>query len=323
MSTAREHEISLDILMVLAQHQRLARDLPCISRPCVSCIAAHRRRVALFVARGAPVDFVLPAFPGKSPNKSKVTGVAPDMAEQLSLDFLRKICDQIQEIYPPGARITICSDGHVFSDLVQIDDSDISFYQTKLKGMIRGTGSLELFGLDGLYRGCTYETMRRLLMERYGEDVEELERQVRAGGNLVTLYRGLTRFLLEDADRPDYKKSRAGLQRECRRRAYGVMQRSRAWGRPVAKRFPEDVQLSIHPQPCGSDKLGINLLEAADNWITPWHGTAVDVGGRFVLMKRYQPEALGADLVYLHGQPSHYVAGQPHVTKNSSPSLVA
>jgi pyoverdine/dityrosine biosynthesis protein Dit1 len=182
---------------------------------------------------------------------------------------------------------------------------------------------LELFGLDGLYRGCTYETMRRLLMERYGEDVEELERQVRAGGNLVTLYRGLTRFLLEDADRPDYKKSRAGLQRECRRRAYGVMQRSRAWGRLVAERFPEDVRLSIHPQPCGSDKLGINLLEAADNWITPWHGTAVDVGGRFVLMKRYQPEALGADLVYLHGQPSHYVAGQPHVTKNSSPSLVA
>jgi hypothetical protein len=63
MSTAREHEISLDILMVLAQHQRLARDLPCISRPCVSCIAAHRRRVALFVARGAPSISCSPHFP--------------------------------------------------------------------------------------------------------------------------------------------------------------------------------------------------------------------------------------------------------------------
>jgi pyoverdine/dityrosine biosynthesis protein Dit1 len=255
----------------------------------------------------------------------KVIGIAPDMAEQLSLDFLRKICDQIQEIYAPGARIIICSDGHVFSDLVHIDDSDITSYQAELRRMIdqAGPGSLYLFGLDGEYRGRTYETMRRLLMERYGEDIEELKRQVRAGGDLLTLYRGLTRFLLEDADGPHYNGSRAALQRECRERAYGVMQRSRAWGRLIANRFPEAVRLSIHPQSCGSAKLGINLLETSDNWITPWHGTAVDVGGRFVLMKRYQAEALGADLVHLHGRPSHYVARQPHLSSNSSSSLVA
>jgi pyoverdine/dityrosine biosynthesis protein Dit1 len=145
---------------------------------------------------------------------------------------------------------------------------------------------------------------------------------VREGGDVLTLYRGITRFLLEDADRPDCKKSRAALQRECRERAYGVIQRSRAWGSLIAERFTEAVRLSIHPQPCGSDKLGINLLEASDNWITPWHGTAVGVRGRFVLMKRYQAEALGADLVYLHGRPSHYVASQPHISFSSS-NLVA
>ncbi len=325
MWTTREHEISSDILMVLAQHQRLAREVACISRPCKSCIAAHRERVARFVSRSVPVDFALPAFPGKSPNKSKVIGVAPDMAEQLSLDFLRKICDKIQGIYAPGARIIICSDGHVFSDLVHIADSDITFYQVGLRGMIEATGPgpLDVFGLDDEYRGCTYEKMRLLLMERYGEGVDELKRQVREGGDLLTLYRGITRFLLEDADRPDYKKSRAALQRECRERAYGVIQRSRAWGRLIAERFPEAVRLSIHPQPCGSDKLGINLLDASDNWITPWHGTAVEVQGRFVLMKRYQAEALGADLVYLHSRPSHYVACQSNLSSSSSSCLVA
>lgn len=324
MWAAREHEISSDILMILAQHQRLARAVTCTSRPCESCMAAHRERVARFVSRRVPVDFALPAFPGKSPNRSKVIGVAPDMAEQLSLNFLRKICDQIQGIYAPGARIIICSDGHVFSDLVHIADSDVASYQAELRGMIRqtGPGPLDVFGLDGEYRGCAYEKMRLLLMERYGEDVDELKRQVRAGGDVLILYRGITRFLLEDADRPGYKKSRAALQRECRERAYGVIQRSMAWGRLIAERFPEAVRLSIHPQPCGSDKLGINLLEAPDNWITPWHGTAVDVRGRFVLMKRYQAEALGADLVYLHGRPSHYVASQPYISFSSS-NLVA
>ncbi|MGH3962178.1 MAG: L-tyrosine/L-tryptophan isonitrile synthase family protein [Pseudonocardiaceae bacterium] len=325
MRISREHEISSAIVRVLVQHQRLVREVACASRPCESCIAAHRERVARFVSRSVPVDFVLPAFPGKSPNKSKVIGVVPDMAEQLSLEFLRKICDQIQAIYAPGARIIICSDGHVFSDLVLIADSDITFYQAELKGMIEqnSPGSLDVFGLDGEYGGCVYEKMRFLLMERYGEGVDELKRQVREGGDLLTLYRGITRFLLEDADRPRHKKSRAALQRECRERAYGVIQRSRAWGRLIAERFPEAVRLSIHPQPCGSDKLGINLLDASDNWITPWHGTAVEVQGRFVLMKRYQAEALGADLIYLHGRPSHYVVSQSHLSSNSSSCLAA
>lgn len=325
MWAAREHEISSDILMVLVQHQRLASEITCSARPCESCIANHRERVARFVSRSVPVEFVLPAFPGKSPNKTKVIGIASDMAEQLSLDFLRRICDQIQGLYAPGARIIICSDGHVFSDLVRIADSDVTCYQAGLSGMIREAGSvsLDVFGLDREYRGRTYDKMRLLLMECYGENVDELKRQVREGGDLLTLYRGITRFLLEDADGPDYKKSRAALQRECRERAYGVIQRSRAWGRLIAERFPEAVRLSIHPQPCGSDKLGINLLDAKDNWITPWHGTAVDVEGRFVLMKRYQAEALGADLVYLHGRPSHYVASQQHVLSNRSSALVA
>lgn len=325
MRAARAHDISVDILMVLLAHQRLARQRTCTSRPCDRCLSAHRERVARSVSRRAPVDFVLPAFPSKSPNKSKVIGTEPDMAERLSLDFLRNLCEQIQQIHTPGARIIICSDGHVFSDLVHIPDSDVSCYQAVLREMIdnAGRGPLHLFGFDSEHRGCTYEMMRDALMTRYGEDIDALKRKVRAGGELLALYRGLTRFLLEDADRPGYQQSRAALQRECRERAYGVMHRSRAWGRLIAERFPEAVRLSIHPQPCGSAKLGIRLLAASDNWITPWHGTAVEVGGRFVLMKRYQAEALGADLVYRHGKPSHYVARQPDLSTNRSPCLVA
>jgi hypothetical protein len=55
-------------------------------------------------------------------------------------------------------------------------------------------------------------------------------------------------------------------------------------------------------------KLSIHLLETSDNWLTPWHGAAVDVGGRFVLMKQCQAEAMGADLIYVDGRPSHYMA---------------
>ena len=96
------------------------------------------------------------------------------------------------------------------------------------------------------------------------------------------------------------------IQKESRVRAYTVIQRSKAWGELVEKYFPDAVRLSIHPQACGSKKLGIKLIEP-DNWQTPWHGVAVLVDGRYTLLKRAQAESLGAHLVTRFGRPSHYV----------------
>lgn len=300
-------------------HQRLATDDRCVRRPCDRCIEVHRGRVMWFVSRGIPVEFVLPAFPAKSPNTAKVLGATPDMAERLSLQFLCAICDRVRQIYQAGAKIIVCSDGRVFSDLVQIADSNVSCYQAELRAMIDSIGpsSLSLFNLDDEYPGFTHTAMRHMLMGSYGEELELFKQQVHAGGEQLRLYRGITRFLVEDADTPDYQGSRAALQRECRERAYGVIQRSKAWGKLLAQRFPDAVRLSIHPQACGSAKLGIKLVETSDNWLTPWHGTAVDVGGRFMLMKQYEAEAMGADLVYVDGRPSHYMAraSEPQSTR--------
>lgn len=38
------------------------------------------------------------------------------------------IGDQIREIYAPGAKVTICSDGRVFSDLVAVTDENVTLY---------------------------------------------------------------------------------------------------------------------------------------------------------------------------------------------------
>ena len=310
LSTQYDCEMAANILRVVMEYQRRAADASCISHPCGSCITVHRGRLMRLVARNAPIDFVLPAFPAKSPNMSKVLGVTPDMAEQLSLAFLYAVCDRIRQIYRPGARIIVCSDGRVFSDLVQISDSNISRYQAELRTMIGniGPGSLELFNLDDEYMGYTHTAMRRMLMRQHGGDLDLLKQQIRAESDQLALYRGIIKFLVEDADTPEYRGSRAALQRECRERAYGVIQRSKAWGNLLAERFPDAVRLSIHPQPCGSAKLGIHLVGTSDNWLTPWHGAAVNISDRFVLMKRYQAEAMGAKLVYVDGRPSHYIA---------------
>lgn len=63
-----------------------------------------------------PVPMCLPAFPFKSPNSSrKVLGTLPDKAEEFALAHLNGLCQAVEDVYPPGAKLTIISDGLVYN----------------------------------------------------------------------------------------------------------------------------------------------------------------------------------------------------------------
>lgn len=261
--------------------------------------------------------FLLPAFPTKSPNRAKVLGPLPDLAEELALRFLESLCERVAEVYPPGARIRICSDGRVFNDLIGVSDDDVTRYARELHRMIDRIGAIHLdqFTLDDVHPGAAHARMRAELTANRGPQPDELRAEVRRGGDLVHMYRGITRFMLEDLSVPGYTGSRAALQRRSRGLAYGVIARSRAWDELLAELFPDAVRLSIHPQPCSTRKIGLLLADTPDVWLTPWHSAAVDTGdGRFTLMKRAEAEAAGARLVTAHGRPSHFVLPRTHAT---------
>lgn len=72
--------------------------------------------IGRFVEAQARVEACLPAFPFKSANKVyKVLGSLPDKAEELALDRLNSMCNRIQAVYAPGARVTIVSDGITYN----------------------------------------------------------------------------------------------------------------------------------------------------------------------------------------------------------------
>ena len=69
-----------------------------------------------FVMAGKRVDMCLPAFPFKSANKVyKVFGILPDKAEELAMERLNTMCARIAEVYAPGSKLTIISDGLVYN----------------------------------------------------------------------------------------------------------------------------------------------------------------------------------------------------------------
>lgn len=290
---------------------------PCSAVSCKKCALPHLSKIIFSVNRNEPVIFVLPGFPGKSPNPSKVLGHLPDYAEELALRFLDTLCQQIKKYYSPGINIILCSDGRVFSDVIGMQENHVTAYQIALDRLISdmSLSDISTFNMDDLYQSVDFSRMRDELMNQYGKSLTFLKDKIQAGTQESAnadekaahrMFCGITRFLFEDAIHPLQTKSRTVIQKESRMNAYEVIRRSNAWSALIAAYFPKAVRLSIHPQACGSEKLGMRLI-GNEIWMTPWHGVAVETKTGPVLLKRSDAEKLGAELIHdAFGRPSHY-----------------
>lgn len=272
---------------------------------------AQKSIIQYFIKENKPIHFVLPAFPAKSPNKEKVIGVLPDLGEQLGLQLLDKMCRQIKEVYPAGAQVTVCFNGRVFGDLLKVSDAFVSEYCLELKKI--ATEELKLdtinfYDLDHLYPGEDFDAMRQKLMKTHGAPIEELKESVAHGQKARILFNSVHRFLIEDIKVLYPELSAPEVRNISKVDAYEVINRSNAWSRHIAEKFPVSVRLSIHPQPVNAQKIGIKLIEGKNVWHTPWHTTVLEKEGKVSLVRK--SEIKDARLVYRNGRPSHYVANK-------------
>jgi len=289
-----------EALRVLFTYRRLFPGYDdCASRPCNSCLALHLPKAAFYISSGRPIHLILPAFPAKSPNRRKTLGPLPDMAEEQALFFIADICSQIQKIHEPGVRFTICSDGHVFGDLVGVTDDEITAYGAELSRMIARLGLenvIDTFSLTDLYEDLDYEVMRQNLNRDYEQTVDSIKQRATRIPQSRKLVDGIHRFLFEDKVVLEEGRSRTQIRNECRELAYQVVQRSDGWGRLLSDCFPAALRLSIHPQEPHSDKIGILLGKSDDVWLTPWHSAAVKTNEGFKLMKSSDAKEMGATM---------------------------
>jgi pyoverdine/dityrosine biosynthesis protein Dit1/AcrR family transcriptional regulator len=308
----KTNRVAREILLLLFRNRRLlagSQVCPDAGKDgiCAQCLGPHEPLVRRFVGAALPVHLVLPAFPAKSPNPEKVLGRLPDMAEELALEFLNALCQKIKKIYPPGAKITICSDGLVFSDLVGVLDADVTAYAEEIEALVRRLrlAFLDTFHMQDLYdRASSGEQMRESLCAHYAEPIDTIRERLHSNDSQRSLFNGIQRFLFEDCVVLEKNKSRSRIRSECKERTYEVVRRSDAWGRLLADCFPASLRLSIHPQPWHSEKIGILLGESQDVWLTPWHAAALKEKSGFRFVKRVDAETAGAKVVLRDGRPS-------------------
>lgn len=242
--------------------------------------------------------FILPAFPAKSPSTDKTTGELPDLGEVIALSNLQRMCDQIAEIYSVGARVVICSDGRVFSDVVKVSDESIDRYNEGISSIIQEyhLSSLSIFTMEGLFPRKAPVELREILLEFYAMTLEEVRNLVRVNENYKSLFNGIHRFLLEDEVTMNTSSSKSAITKETKKRAYELLRRSDAWSALLNEHFRDALRLSIHPHPPGHEKFGIKLVPGSTKWATPWHNVLVKIKNNFELMHRREALKLNAIL---------------------------
>lgn len=305
-----DFDVARRVAKLLLLHRKVLRPGPNEPlAPDEQSIALQLPKLHFYIRQGLPIHLILPAFPAKSPNRHKVLGTLPDLGEEMALTFLQSLCDDIRQVYAPGARISICADGRVFADLVQVSDADVSAYNAVLKQQLQqlGTPDLDVINLEDLLTTDSFDAARAWIVAHYGEPLDELKARVRDTDHHRAMFNGIHRFVSEDGMALAPEKSKSRVKEESKEVAYEVIRRSNAWTRLLAQEFPHAVRLSIHPQHPHSDKIGLRITRAVDDWLTPWHGVVVLRDNDYVLMKRYEAEALGAELVEKDGRPSHFV----------------
>jgi pyoverdine/dityrosine biosynthesis protein Dit1 len=303
------HQIENILDEVFAYRREIQNHFNCTSKKCASCRAIHQPIIEKMIYDSVPIEFILPAFPAKSTNSDKTAGHLPDLGEILSLRFLNNFCEKIKSFYTPGAKLTICSDGRVFNDLVKVEDEKVEMYANQIAKIIKmdNLNNLHLFNLDDFFGAIPFNLMRENLTNTYAEPLADLKYRTKTTDEDRLLFNGIHRFIYEDQKDMYIDFSKNKIKNITKEIAYSVIQRSNAWSRVIKEKFPLSVRLSIHPQPCQSEKIGIMLLKSKNAWATPWHNVPVFNGSECFLMKKSHAEKINAIVVTnTAGEFSHY-----------------
>ncbi|KAJ5349444.1 hypothetical protein N7541_007171 [Penicillium brevicompactum] len=277
------------------------------------------------VERQAPIRMILPAFPFKSPNsRDKVLGTLPDFGEELALAHLNGLCQNITEVYAPGADVYISSDGLVYNDILGVSDETVWDYGEALRRMavekeLDHVKFIRLFELleHPWFQSSTPEAaksfylahancLRRELMYTFNDPTFDAAEAIKTDHDTCLTYRGYIKFLAKDLAHQTEgqvmsKRARLAQIGETARQ---MIIRGKMFAAAIQANRRDYVRLSIH-ESGGEKKLSISLIPQSRGELgyTPWHSAvAVGLDGSYRTVHAEDVRETH-DVVFKKGQP--------------------
>ncbi|GKT84868.1 pyoverdine/dityrosine biosynthesis protein [Colletotrichum tofieldiae] len=211
----------------------------------------------------------------------------------------------------------IISDGHVFSDCIGVDDADVDAYGEQLKEMNRAVG-VSRGDPTASASGPTQhpdidhhvetkltveaELCRQILMAGCQPQESAVRAKIKSqNAAILALYRGFSRFMLEDLELHPFtrKMTRSQRRKLSTKVAFEMIMRNQSYSNLVELLLPNHVRLSIHAHNNAGPKFGIQLFDPAVvraveglspdgtpmtsrdllHIPTPWHNCVAEVEG--------------------------------------------
>ncbi|KAJ6155793.1 hypothetical protein N7470_006359 [Penicillium chermesinum] len=280
------------------------------------------------VEKQEPIRMILPAFPFKSPNsRDKVLGTLPDFGDELALAHLNGLCENIGQVYTPGADVYISSDGLVYNDILGVPDEVVWDYGEALRRMAveKGLHHVKFIRLFELldhpwFQMNSPETakafylahascLRRELMLIFGDPTFNADEAIKTDNDTCLTYRGYIKFLTKDLAHQELGSQQSKRSRNAHigQTARQMIIRGKAFAAAIRANRKDYVRLSIH-ESAGEKKLSVSLIPQARGALgfTPWHAS-VAIGADGVYRTAHAEDVRDThELIYKNGQPYYY-----------------
>ena len=275
-----------------------------------------------FVKRNEQVKLVLPAFPFKSPNKSvKVLGSLPDAAEEVALAHLNGLAAAIADVYKPGAKIFIVSDGLMYNDLLGVPEEEVWEYGQALRQLAKEMqlSHLDFLCLRDLKKGESNPIpntkeyylndaapRRQDIVDQFLPQDYDVDTEISNDADTTLTFRGYLKFLELDLEKEDPTESRTQFKKRNEKIAKQMMGRGKAFACAINETLPGHIRLSIH---CSTEttKLSISLIPQDAQIQTPWHCSLVRaVDGTVTTSHASLVNPVTHELIFKNGHPSYF-----------------
>lgn len=256
-----------------------------------------------FIGRNLPIEFVMLGFPFKSTNtRDKVLGVLPDMGEQLTIENFKRFNNSISEVYSPGVKINVVSDGLIFNDLLGVEEMVVEEYKERSLDMAKDL-PFNILDLKDFY-STNLDTARAKVMGEFGFSEERLASEILINPDTNWLYKGMIRFMEQELATKTFPSSNQ-QHKAAKKLAKDMMLRNEAYSALVRKEFKDEIRISMHPSVNNGSKFSFDLIPGGHH--SAWHCSIVmDDDKNVQTMHRKDAEALGYHLVYKNNQPYYF-----------------
>ncbi len=222
-----------------------------------------KKKIIESYKRKKRLEFIMPAFPGKSPNPLSCFDSLPDNTEIIAINTIENFIDEINHIYPYGCKVNIVHDGHFFMKLnITRTENELNKYIEAFRNIT--SNNINSITIYDLMKTTNIDIAYKEFIDKYYTGIDMTYTEENLSKEILFNKFEFKNMLCKNSI------SKNQFQLKAKHIAKESLKIKKAVAELIDESFPDNIRLSVHYQPSNSVKMGMKLIPNAINKGTPW-----------------------------------------------------